>query len=43
MHDMDMPLQHATHNIQQLVAKPQASLWEKAMDQERKLPNYVQP
>lgn len=42
MHDMDTPLQHATHNIQLLVAELKASMWEKATDQERRLPNYVQ-
>ena len=36
-------LRHATTNLQQLVAKLSASLWDKATDQERRFPQQLRP
>ena len=36
-------LRHATTNLQQLVARLSASLWEKATDKERRFPQQLRP
>ena len=36
-------LQNATDNLQQLVAEPKASFWDKATDKLRRMPSHVQP